>query len=311
MRKIVSNVLTVALVLCQGIQSWAQEEVSQENDTTQEEVVNAEELMMAFQKYSDSIEQTFNYQYGSVSLGNELAVLQVPAGYKFLDKKQANYVLTDLWGNPADQDSGLLGMLVKEEESPVDVSYAVEISYSEEGYIEDDDADDIDYDELLETMQQDTKSVNPERIKQGYPSVELIGWASAPFYDQENKKLHWAKELKFGDYEENTLNYNIRVLGRKGFINLNVIGDMNDLEDVKGNLDPILASVEFKTGSRYDDFNPDIDEVAAYGIGGLIAGKILAKTGVLAIILKFWKFIALGIGGAFMAFKKRLFGAKE
>ena len=311
MRKIVSNVLIVALLIVQGVQGWAQEEEKTQDSISTEQVVNAEELMLAFQKYSDSIEQTFNYQHGIVVLGDDLALLRVPEGYKFLDTEQANYVLTDLWGNPEDQDSGLLGMLVKEKESPVDVSYAVEISYSEEGYIEDDDAEDIDYDELLETMQEDTRSINPERIKQGYPSIELVGWASAPFYDQQNKKLHWAKELKFGGYEENTLNYNIRVLGRKGYINLNVIGDMNDLEDVKGNLDPILASVEFKSGNRYDDFNPDIDEVAAYGIGGLIAGKILAKTGVLAILLKFWKFIAIAAGGAFMAFKKRLFGAKE
>ncbi len=304
MVKIVLRLLIVVFVFQTG-KTWAQEE------SNTEESVNQEELLLAFQKYRDSIDKTFNYQTGEVSLDNGLALLKVPVGYRFLDKKQAEYVLTDLWGNPPGGNTGLLGMLVKENESPVEVSYAVEISYSEEGYIEDDDAEDIDYDDLLESMQDDTKSVNPERIKQGYPSIELVGWASSPFYDQKTKKLHWAKELKFGGYDENTLNYNIRVLGRKGFINLNVIGDMNVLEDVKSNLDPILASVEFNEGNRYDDFNPDIDEVAAYGIGGLIAGKILAKTGFLAILLKFWKFIALGIGGAFMAFKKKIFGTKE
>ncbi len=306
MEKFVIRIL-FAFLIFQGSISWAQEEVVEEAV----EEVNTEELQQAFQKYKDSIDQTFSYQTGDVVLGDELALLKVPSGYKFLDEKQADYVLTDLWGNPSNANDGLLGMLVKEDESPVDVSYAVEVSYSEEGYIEDDDADDIDYDELLEGMQEDAKSVNPERTKQGYPTIELLGWASSPFYDQENKKLHWAKELKFGGYDENTLNYNIRVLGRKGFINLNVIGDMNVLEDVKTNLDPILASVEFKAGNKYDDFNPDIDEVAAYGIGGLIAGKLLAKAGFFAIILKFWKFIALGLGGVFMAFKKKIFGTKE
>ncbi|WP_109300769.1 DUF2167 domain-containing protein [Aquimarina sp. AU474] len=303
-------VLLLSIVLS-GVNMWAQDQEKIKETSDPEETVNEEELVLAYQKYKDSIDDTFNYKTGNVVLGDKLALLEVPVGYKFLDKEQADYVLTDLWGNPSTKDEGLLGMLVKENESPIQVTYAVEVSYSEEGYIEDDDADDIDYDELLESMQKDTKSVNPERIKQGYPSIELVGWASAPFYDQQNKKLHWAKELKFGDYDENTLNYNIRVLGRKGFINLNVIGDMNVLDDVKTNLDPILASVEFQSGNRYDDFNPDIDEVAAYGIGGLIAGKILAKTGFLAIILKFWKFIAIGVGGAFMAFKKRIFGSKE
>ncbi|MEW7280872.1 DUF2167 domain-containing protein [Aquimarina sp. 2201CG1-2-11] len=293
-------------ICLQTSNSWSQEEQSRTEEST-----NEKELLLAFQKYSDSINNTFDYQTGSVVLEGDLALLNVPTGYKFLNKKQAAYVLSDLWGNPPSGNEGLLGMLVKENESPVDVSYAVEISYSEEGYIEDDDADDIDYNELLESMQEDTKSVNPERKKQGYPTIDLIGWAANPFYDQQNKKLHWAKELKFEGEEENTLNYNIRVLGRKGFINLNVIGTMGVLDDVTANLNPVLGSVNFKEGYRYEDFDSNIDEVAAYGIGGLIAGKVLAKAGFFALLLKFWKFIAIGLGGLFVAFKKRILGKKE
>lgn len=305
MNKITLRTLLFTFALLFSFLVRSQEE--SENETT----ISADELMLQYQKYKDSIDKTFKYQTGNVSLGSDLAMLQVPEGYKFIDEEQAKYVLEDLWGNPPGGNYGLLGMLVKENESPIDVSYAVEISYSEEGYIEDDDAEDIDYDELLESMQEDAANSNPERIKQEYPTIELVGWASSPFYDQQNKKLHWAQEYKFGGEEGNTLNYNIRVLGRKGYINLNVIGGMVVFDDVKNNLDPILASVDFMDGNRYADFNPDFDDVAAYGIGGLIAGKVLAKAGVFALILKFWKFIALGIGGAFMAFKNRIFGKKE
>jgi len=171
-----------------------------------------------------------------------------------------------------------IGLLFPEDMTPVHdaFTYAVEIEYSEEGYIEDEDAEDMDYDELLEDMQADIKAANPERKAQGYETMELVGWASPPYYDQENKKLHWAKELKFEGYDVNTLNYNIRVLGRKGYLNLNAIGDINMLDTFNADRDNILNSVEFTAGNRYSDFNPDIDEVAAYGIGGLIAGKILA-----------------------------------
>ncbi|TYA89160.1 DUF2167 domain-containing protein, partial [Seonamhaeicola marinus] len=62
---------------------------------------------------------------------------------------------------------------------------------------------------------------------------------------------------------------------------------------------------------RYSDFNPDIDQVAAYGIGGLIAGKILAKAGFFAVILKFWKFIAIGAVALFSSFRKKIFGNKK
>ena len=147
--------------------------------------------------------------------------------------------------------------------------------------------------------------------KLGYDGIELIGWAQPPYYDNTTKKLHWAKELHFEHYETNTLNYNIRVLGRKGFLTMNVIGEMNVLPMVQNDLDPILSSVEFNEGNRYADFNPDIDTVAAYGIGGLIAGKILAKAGFFALILKFWKVIAIGVVGAFGIFKKKIFGSKS
>lgn len=271
--------------------------------------VSAVEEYLAYMKYADSLESTFTYVYDEASLSGGVAKVVVPEGYKFLEKKDAQRVLSDIWGNPRDET--LAGLLLKTEDSPADVSYGIEITYSEEGYIDDDDAEDIDYNDLLEEMQNDAKAANPERKSLGYPEIELIGWASKPFYDSSNKKLHWAKELLFEDEASNTLNYNIRVLGRKGYMNLNVIGDIDVLEDVKQNLDPILNSVTFNEGNTYSEFDPDFDDVAAYGIGGLIAGKVLAKAGFFAVILKLWKFIAIGVVALFAAFKKRIFGSKE
>lgn len=209
----------------------------------------------------DSIESSFNYQYGEVVIGDELATIKVPKGYKFLNAEQSSYVLTTLWGNPP---SEVLGMLFPEDISPIsnNFTYAVEISYSEDGYIDDADASDIDYDDLLESMQEDGTKVNEERKKLGYPTVELVGWASKPYYDEGSKKLHWAKELKFEGETTNTLNYNIRILGRKGYLNLNAIGTIDVLPKFKRNSNNILASVEFIEGHKYSDFNPDIDKVA-------------------------------------------------
>ena len=164
-----------------------------------------------------------------------------------------------------------------------------------QGHVKDDDAEDIDYDDLLKQMKKDSKAYNQEREEAGYPAIELVGWASPPYYDKADKKLHWAKELKFGGYEEHILNYNIRILGRKGFLVLNVIGDMTHLDDIKENIDLVLGSVSFNDGNRYEDFDSNIDEVAAIGIGGLIAGKVLAKAGFFAVLAKFGKFILLGI----------------
>ncbi|TNJ42428.1 DUF2167 domain-containing protein [Tamlana fucoidanivorans] len=293
------NRLIITLVLFFATQTYAQNDLDSISfDTNQ------------YQKIIDSINNSFTYQTGTVELKDGLATINVPKGFKFLDSKQSKYVLTDLWGNPPGET---LGLLFPDNMTPMHdaFTYAVEIEYAEEGYIDDEDAEDLDYDDLLEEMQADIISANPQRIEQGYPTMELIRWASAPYYDQENKKLHWAKELKFEDAEVNTLNYNIRVLGRKGYLNLNAIGDINMLETFNQDRDEIIQSVEFSPGNRYSDFNPDIDQVAAYGIGGLIAGKILAKAGFFALLLKFWKFIAIGAVALFSGFRKKLFGKKS
>lgn len=262
-----------------------------------------------YQAAMDSLESTFTYEYGTVELNNGLATLRVPSGYKFLGSERSAYVLSELWGNPP---SEVVGLLFPEDISPIsdNFTYAVEITYSEDGFIKDGDAEDIDYEDLLEEMQNDAKEANRERKKLGYGSVELVGWASAPFYDNKNKKLHWAKELNFEGSERNTLNYNIRILGRKGFLTMNAIGDIEVLPMFNKDRNQILASVEFNEGNRYQDFDADFDDVAAYGIGGLIAGKVLAKVGFFAVILKFWKFLALGAVGLFSVFRKKIFGNK-
>lgn len=263
----------------------------------------------SLRQMQERIEKSLTYQTGKVTLGKDLATLQVPAGYRYLSAEQSQFVLTQLWGNPP--DSSTLGLLFPVNMGPFDQdTYAIDINYSEEGYINDDDAQDLKYDELLTEMQQDTRDGNPARAQAGYPTIELVGWASAPFYDEKTHKLHWAKELRFADTEKNTLNYNIRILGRKGYLMLNVIGDIDILPTVKKDIPQVLAAVDFTDGNRYSDFNPDVDQVAAYGVGGLIAGKVLAKVGFFALVLKFWKIIAGVIMAAFYYLRKILSGKK-
>ncbi len=278
-----------------------------------EEMVTLEDsplLEMAYLAYQDSIEAAMHYDTtGTIDLGDGLATLTIPAGFKYLNPEQTDFVLTNAWGNPP---SYTMGMILPERAQIFDSgTYAILIYFAEEGYVKDEDAEDLDYDELLETMQEDTREGNKQREKMGYEGVELIGWASAPFYDQENKKLHWAKELQFKETEGRTLNYDIRVLGRRGYLELSFISDIEQLDEVKANIPAILESVDFEQGHSYFDFDPSIDEVAAVGIGGLIAGKVLAKAGFFAIIAKFGKFILIGILAAFGALRRFVFGGKK
>lgn len=244
---------------------------------------------------------------GTVELPGGVASLEVPESFYYLNPQDSKVVLEEIWGNPESELT--MGMLFPVGSTPFDGdSWGVTIEYSEEGYIRDDDAADIDYSDLLQDMKASTREESKYRVENGYESISLVGWAEAPYYDTEQKKLYWAKELAFGDMDTNTLNYNIRVLGRKGVLVLNFIAGMTELEDIKQNRDTVLSMASFNPGYKYEEFDPEVDKVAAYGLGALVAGKALAKTGVLAGLLlflkKFWVLIPLAFGALFKLFRR-------
>jgi len=86
-----------------------------------------------------------------------------------------------------------------------------------------------------------------------------------------------------------------------------------DLARIKVEMPKVLATVEFDQGMRYADFSPSVDDVAAYGIGALVAGKLAAKVGmfkvVVAALLASKKLLAVLAVGAVML-GKRLLGRK-
>jgi uncharacterized membrane-anchored protein len=264
-------------------------------------------------KFIDSVQHAMNYSTGTVALSNGIAKLNIPLGFKFLDGEQSSFVLNKLWGNPP--QTGILGMIFPANGGPLaDSSYSFVITYDPMGFVKDDDADKINYDDLLKDMQKEEIEENKSRAVQGYEAINMIGWASKPFYDKTNKVLHWAKNLHFAGQDENTLNYEVRILGRKGVLSMNAIAAMSELDYVKSNIDKVLAMPSFTDGNAYKDFDSKTDNVAAWTIGGLVAGKILLKVGFWAVIGKFiiagWKFILLGIVGLWAGIKK-LFGKKN
>ena len=259
-------------------------------------------------QYVDSVNKAMKYETGQIKLSNGIAQLNVPQGFKFLNAEQSQYVLSELWGNPP--DNSVLGMLFPESGGPlVDSNYAFVITYQADGYVKDEEADDLDYDEMLKAIQEAESEENKEREKQGYGSIHMVGWASKPYYDKTHKVLHWAKELQFGGSQDHTLNYDVRILGRKGVLSLNAVAGVNELPLVKKDIDQVLKIASFTEGNQYEDFDSNVDEVAAYTIGGLVAGKVLMKVGFFALILKNIKLVLLGIAalgaGIFKFFKRK------
>jgi uncharacterized membrane-anchored protein len=254
--------------------------------------------------------RNLKYEQGEIDLGGGLAKLTVPKEFNFLASDDAETVLVKLWGNPPSKEKPL-GLLIPAGLTPLSSNaWVVTIDYSEDGFVKDDDAAKINYDELLKKMQKGIAEENKARQERGYPTVTLVGWAEPPHYDATTHKLYWAKQLKFEGEQHDTLNYSIRMLGRKGVLELNAIAGMNQLGEINGETPKILGMVDFKEGSRYTDFDPKVDKVATYGIAALVAGGIAAKMGFFKLIWVFLlaakKFVILGLI-AVVVFIKKLF----
>lgn len=256
-------------------------------------------VLLALPRWAQADERqvldSLDFQTGTVTLGSNLAKVALSANFKYLSPADAEKFLVEAWGNPPGAGADTLGAVV-----PADVDllgpdgWAIIVTYDDSGHVSDDDAAEIDYGQLLADMQEATRAGNEERKTQGYDTIELVGWAKPPYYDSQAKKLYWAKRLKFGGADHETLNYDIRVLGRTGVLDLTVVGGIEQLAMIDGRINEILGMVDFSLGNTYSDFNPDMDKVAGYGVAGLIAGGLLAKAGFFKFLIALWKPIAIG-----------------
>ena len=244
-----------------------------------------------------ALDSSLKWQTGTITLKDGLAKINLTDDFRFLGNEDARKVLHQMWGNPDDPD--LLGMIFPKDKGPLDrEGWAVTVNYEENGYVKDDDAEKINYDDLLKKMQQEAKDDSPEREKEGYPSIELVGWAAPPHYDKASHKLYWAKDLKFGGETGDTLNYDIRILGRRGVLVLGAISSMDAFPEIDQKVPQILSMVDFQPGNAYADFDPKIDKVAEYGLAALIAGGALAgaaKLGLFGLLFKYIVVVVLAL----------------
>jgi uncharacterized membrane-anchored protein len=257
----------------------------------------------------------FNWQPGprKVELGHELT-LDLPAEHVFLEKAEAAKLLEM---NGSFYNDNLLGVVASKEESS---SWVVILRYEDEGYIKDDE--ELDAKEILTAIQEGTEEANKERVERGFKPLHVKDWSEAPHYDKARHHLIWALDA----YSDNgtSVNYSTRVLGRRGYVSMNLVVDPVGLADSKPHMAKLLESTRFNPGSRYEDFQQGTDKVAEFGLAGLVLGGAgvgaakLAKVGLLAKLGKF--FVAILIAGkkaiiplliAVGALFSKLFGGKK
>lgn len=122
--------------------------------------------------------------------------------------------------------------------------------------------------------------------------------------------LHWSKELHAEDADGNTLNYNVRVLGRKGVFDFERSCERTRLDSVKENI-PAVLSMASSIPATPTRSSTAASTMWPLTIGGLVAGKVLAKVGLFALLLKNIKLIILAIGGGGVAAWRFFTGRKK
>lgn len=248
-----------------------------------------------------------------IDLGHELE-LDLPEAYVFLGMPEAGKLLEKL-GNLHNEN--LLGLVVNKGEAD---EWMVTLRYDEAGFIKDDEK--IDAEELLTAIREGTEEANTERVERGFKALHVEGWAEPPRYEKSVHHLVWA--LTARDEDGVSLNYNTRVLGRRGYVSLNLVTEPALLEKHKPDASALLAGTSFRTGARYADFDDKKDKVAEFGLIGLVlggAGLGAAKLVKVGLLAKFGKvLLAALIAGkkvllaglvALVALAKRLFSKKQ
>jgi uncharacterized membrane-anchored protein len=231
------------------------------------------------------------------------ASIEVPEGFVFLTAKDVE----EFWRYTKQPiHDGVLGAILAPEEMG---SYEVYFSFHEEGYIRDDEKNDLDADAIFKTLREGNIRGNEERRRLGSHDLTLLGWQAKPFFNDRTKNLEWATRVRDEEDKHILLNHNTRILGRNGFISAILVCDPDKYGVAVQDFQKTIAALSFNQGERYADFRQG-DKVAKYGLTALVTGgaaAVAAKTGLLKYL---WKFI-VGIGVACATFFGKIFGRKK
>ena len=235
------------------------------------------------------------------------ATLQIPKGFRFLDATGAQEFLKRTGDRPSGEETGLL-MHTQDE-------WWVILEFEEIGYVKDDEKKELNADKLIESYKQGTESMNETRQERGSPPIRIVGWHVAPNFNDITKNLEWSVEAESGG--KKFVNYNVRLLGRKGVTKVTLIEDRAHVDATLPQFREILRSHQYIGGESYAEYRQG-DRIAQYGLGALVLGgaaAAAAKFGLFAPLIVFfkkaWKLVAAVVVGAVMWIKNLITGRNK
>jgi uncharacterized membrane-anchored protein len=236
-----------------------------------------------------------------------VAEIQVPEGFVFTGAKGTQAIL-EMNGNPVSGDE--LGFI-----SPTSMVWSVIFEWSDVGYVKDDEKDELNADDLLQSIRGGNEAGNQERRRRGWPILQIVGWEVPPQYNEQTHNLEWAiKGESEGHY---FINYNVRLLGRKGVMSATLLVDPEEMTGSLPGYRSLLADYTFQSGHLYTEYRQG-DKVAQYGLAALIAGGAAvgaAKLGLFAWLAVFfkkaWKLIVVAVAAVAAGLRKLVHGGRR
>ena len=221
------------------------------------------------------------------------AQVKVPAGFVFAGASDTRTIMEANHNPVTGKEIGFV--------APAGEDWYAVFEFDDVGYVKDDEKDSLDQKALLDSIKAGTEAGNKERVKRGWPTMTIIGWETAPRYNDTTHNLEWAIRAQSEGLP--VINHNTRVLGRGGVMEVTLVADPAVLVETMPKFKAMLDGFEFKQGQRYAEFRAG-DKTAAYGLTGLIVGggtAALVKTGAFKWL---WKLIVAGVAGIAALFKK-------
>lgn len=242
----------------------------------------------------------------TVGVLGEQATIKIPDGYGFL-QPEGTRKLEQLMHNPPSNSN------VYTVASP-DLSWISFFSFDPVGYVKDDEK--IDADAIIKTVREGTQIANEERKRNGWSALDVIGWKFEPRYNKYDNHLEWAILAQDESSRAVVVNYNTRILGRKGVMDVVVVASPEKLDTAVASFKNILSGFEYVHSEKYAEYKVG-DHVAEYGLAALITGgvaAVAAKKGfftvVAASLAAMWKVVLAAIFAA-LAWVKSLFKKKQ
>jgi uncharacterized membrane-anchored protein len=215
----------------------------------------------------------------TATLGDRVATVGVPPEYVFANAADTRRLMESM-GNIVDNTE--VGMI-----TPAGEDWFLIFEYKPEGYVKDDDRNQIDKDAILESYRRGTEEGNKRRKERGVPGLHITGWFEEPHYDPATHNLVWALQAR-DDEGGQVVNYNVRVLGREGYMSVTLVDEPSKIAATKPRAEKILSSFAYSPGKTYAEWRPG-DKVAQYGLVALVAGgagAAAAKMGLFAVLGK-------------------------